>query len=112
MEQRRSLVLDSSQSSDTLVEQRFMMRQRELLESSSYTLQKTWSFRPTKPKAPRMRGRDVGITNNLFRTPQSIANRQRLNSSTAWLSKVLLYAYVGANSLLRYRHTAFGELPH
>jgi hypothetical protein len=50
MEQRRLLVLDSSQSSDTLVEQRFMMRQRELLESSSYTHQQTWAFRPVKPK--------------------------------------------------------------
>jgi len=73
MEQRRLLVLDSSQSSDTLVEQRFMMRQRELLESSSYTLQETWSFRSAKAKAPRTRVRDAGIHRNLFGTPESAA---------------------------------------
>ena len=73
MEQRRLLVLDSSQSSDTLVEQRFMMRQRELLESSSDTLQETRSFRPAKPKAPRPRVRDSGIDRNQVGTPETAA---------------------------------------
>jgi hypothetical protein len=73
MEQRRLLVWDSSQSSDTLVEQRFMMRQRELLESRRYALQQTWSFRPAKPKTPRTRRRDSGIHHNLLGTPESAA---------------------------------------
>ena len=86
-----------------LVEQQFMMRPENYLNAAAIpTNRPGLSVLPNQQHLARA-GEMLANTTTYSAHLNQLPNRQRLNSSTAWLSNAPRYAEAGASGLFRFR---------